>query len=80
MSVVSFAVSVAIIISIDIHIIDGGECGLQSCGGWITCWKHGIGLAWNILMFLMWRMVKHSGETFTSEMAVLESTMHICKL
>jgi hypothetical protein len=53
-SAVSFAISFAIISIIDIHIINEGECGLQSCGGWITCWKHGIGLVWNILMFLMW--------------------------
>ena len=46
MSAVSFAVSVAIIIiiiiGIDIHIIDEGQCGLQSCGGWITWYKFSL--------------------------------------
>jgi hypothetical protein len=45
-SAVSFAVSVAIIIiiiiGIDIHIIDEGQCGLQSCGGWITWYKFSL--------------------------------------
>jgi hypothetical protein len=53
-SAVSFAISVAIIMSIDMHIIDEGESGLQSFGGWLKCWKHGVGLVWNILIFLMW--------------------------
>jgi hypothetical protein len=55
-SAVSVVISiiVIIIISIDIHIIDYGQCGWQRCGGWIACWQHGVGLVCNILMYLMW--------------------------
>jgi hypothetical protein len=31
----------------------------QHCGGWITCWQHGVGLVCNIVM---WWMVERGGE------------------